>query len=154
QPLDVASFRSSAMEVVKQARQLTRVPRLKWVDKDPETAEFVDYWFGPRQQIDLRRLAHLLYPQQGPVSEALRLTLSRIIITKLPGAGASLGADISHSRPHRLLEQSTFDVLAGFSRSANRLAQILENSPPPGNVEVALGDARSLRPVPDQFVDA
>jgi tRNA G10 N-methylase Trm11 len=154
QPLDLARFRACALEVVEQVRRLTRVPHLSWVDEDPETAAFVDYWFGPRQQADLRRLAYLLYTQQGPVTEALRLTLSRIIITKLPGAGASLGADISHSRPHRLLEQSTFDVLAGFSRSAVRLAQVLENSPPPGNVEVALGDARRLRPVPDQLVDA
>jgi hypothetical protein len=91
---------------------------------------------------------------RGPVADALRLGLSRIIITKLPGAGASLASDVSHSRPQRVLEESDYCVRSGFARSIDRLARCLEAHPPRGGVTIALGDARRLRQIQDRTIDA
>jgi hypothetical protein len=114
---------------------------------------FVDSWFAPRQRADLRRLAAALARRRGAAGDALRLGLSRIIVTKLAGAGASLARDVSHSRPRRALEDSPYDVFRGYERSVARLADRLEASPPRGGVTVRAGDARRLSGVPDNAVD-
>jgi len=114
---------------------------LPWIDSDPETKAFVDYWFSARQQADLRRIAARLAPMSGPVADALRLSLSRIIVTK--DRGASLARDVSHSRPHRVSLSSDYCVMEGFRRSFRRLAD-LQDSVLRGFVDVRLGDARDL----------
>src|ERR1700677_4612004 len=37
---------------------------LPWIDKDPETSQFIDYWFADRQQADLRRLVTAIEQQK------------------------------------------------------------------------------------------
>jgi hypothetical protein len=69
---------------------------LPWLDGDPETRAFVDFWFGAQQQRDLRRLASVLHGrgEGDPLANALRLALSRTIVTKEPGA-------VPHEAPPR-----------------------------------------------------
>ena len=69
-----------------------------WIDSDEETREFVNYWFAKEQREALRRLAILLSESNDPF-DALRISLSRTIITK--DSGASLARDVAHSRPHK-----------------------------------------------------
>src|SRR5262249_4103638 len=94
-PINPKRLLTPAEAVVKQAARLERGASLAWIDEDPETRDFVDYWFARQQQADLRAISVLLLPMRGPVADALRLSLSRIIITKGPGAGASLARDVS-----------------------------------------------------------
>lgn len=126
--------------------------RLPWIDDDTETRHYVDFWFAETQKADLRRLSHLLFGMTGPASDALRIALSRLIITK--DRGASLARDVSHSRPHRVRLASDYPVITEFGRSVRWLAERLRSQPPPGNVFIASGDARSLAGVVDGSVDA
>src|SRR2546423_1323886 len=54
----------AARELVGRAREIGEVS-LPWIDEDQETREFIDYWFGRRQQEDLRKLSSLLRERQG-----------------------------------------------------------------------------------------
>ncbi len=132
---------------------------LDWMDADEETRSFVDYWFGATQRADLRRIAFVLSRLgQGECSEdkasldLIRLALSRIIVTKEPCA--SLARDTSHSRPHKVLEESDFQVFPAFERSIRLLRRRLAEHPPSDAADVELGDARSLGAVGNRTVDA
>lgn len=151
-PIDPNELRASAEEIVAEAEGLDPAKVwLPWIDEDPPTSEFIEFWFGPQQHRDLRCLSAALEKRAGVITDALRVALSRIIITK--DRGASLGRDISHSRPHRVLMENDFSVTSEFIRSAERLARRLGSQPPPGNVIVEMGDARNLS-LADNSVDA
>jgi hypothetical protein len=148
-------------ELLEEARGLDgRTIILPWIDADIETAAFVKFWFGPKQRADLRRLAFVLDAFEkrrfGPVKQAaadvLRIALSRIIVTK--ERGASLARDTSHSRPHKVVEKSDYEVFRGLARSLKQVRQKLGEHPPWGGVQVALGDARRLKAIRKGSVDA
>lgn len=152
-PISTDRLRSVASNVSKEAAHTDpKLVRLPWIDNDSETSEFVDYWFGPAQKTDLRRLSSLILRVRGPIGDALMLSLSRLIITKK--RGASLAWDISHSRPHKKKNENDFPIFSEFIKSVEFIAKRLDDQPPPGNVRVLLGDARRLRFVPDDYVDA
>lgn len=151
-PIHSPALRDAADQVVERATALDPRPALPSMDSDKETRAFVDYWFASEQQADLRKLSAVLLDWAGPIGDALRVALSRIIITK--DRGASLARDVSHSRPHRAFENHDFPVMREFLRSARRLAQRLEQQPPPGGSLVATGDARHLSGVAASSVDA
>jgi DNA modification methylase len=152
-PIETEHVQSLAAEVVERARALTvEQARLPWIDDDQETRRFVDYWFAAPQQGDLRRLSTVLHEVEGPPGDALRLALSRIIITK--DRGASLARDVSHSRPHRVRAENAFPVFGAFLRSVERMVQRLREEPPPGSVSVHAGDARRLDTVLAGSIDA
>lgn len=97
-----------------------------WIEADSETTEFVRYWFAHDQRGDLARIAKVL--RRRPQSDdPLRIALSRVIVTK--DGGASLARDTSHSRPHKVRDDSDFDVEEGFLQSAERLGGILDDLP-------------------------
>lgn len=152
-PLASSDLATAASSLVREAHeQFPAPPSLPWIDDDPETAKFVDYWFAPTQQADLRRLSALLIDRCGEVTDALRVALSRIIITK--DRGASLARDVSHSRPHRVFNANHFSVMGEFVRSAHRVAQRLRFEVGHGTAIVQNGDARHLVSVADGTVDA
>jgi DNA modification methylase len=127
---------------------------LPWVDR--ETGDFIDYWFAPEQRRDLTRIAFTLdhYPAfswHSAEANALRLALSKIIITK--DRGASLARDVSHSRPHKVGESNNFDVLDEFEIAAGRLLKKLEKIEVTVRPTIRLGDARRLTWVRDRSVD-
>lgn len=152
-PLDPEQLRNAARDLAARVGSVRRNVSLPWIDEDSETSQFIEYWFGDRQRSDLRKIAHLLRDAEGPVGDALRIALSRIIITK--DYGASLARDVSHSRPHRVRDDNDFEVIPQFVRSADRLSKLLGEKPLSGSsVEVSLGDARDLFEAEASFADA
>lgn len=131
---------------------------LPWIDEDEETAKFIDFWFSDPQKGDLRRISYFLnqYEQEGvnkDVLNALRLALSRIVITKT--VGASLAWDISHSRPHKVRTENDYDVFAGYENSINKLTrQLVFDKKTFGKATISRGDARDMRKVKDGEIDA
>src|SRR5713226_2178297 len=112
-PIDTKSFREQAAHILQMAKNMRpESVSLPWIDDDPETTAYIDFWFGETQRVDLRKLSSLIQGIAGPEGEALRIALSRIIVTKK--VGASLAHDVSHSRPHRVLHANSFAVLDGF----------------------------------------
>ncbi|WP_245434305.1 site-specific DNA-methyltransferase [Pseudolabrys taiwanensis] len=151
-PVDTKLVEATALKVLAQARALSAGDiALPWIDKDQETKKFVTYWFGRKQRGQLRRLCFVLHlmekkaKRRGDVAvlDVLKISLSRIIITK--EQGASLARDTSHSRPHRVATKSNYDVLLGFERSVSYVCRLLESAPPKGNAKIQIGDARSVK---------
>ena len=132
---------------------------LDWIDGNDETRAFVEYWFGKKQRDDLRRIAFVLNqlgrgdcPEDAPPLDLIRLALSRIIVTKEPCA--SLARDTSHSRPHKVCEESDFKVFPALERSIRFLRHRLTEQPPAGCARVELGDARGLVAMGNGTVDS
>lgn len=149
--LDTEALVTAGDELAAEAKDLKLSDAtLPWMDR--ETRAFIAYWFGKRQRNDLRRLSALLYPRVEAQADALRVALSRLIITK--DRGASLAADVSHSRPHRCHPEADhdFDVLAQFRRSIRYVAQRLDPERLIGSAEVRRGDARSMNELGDETV--
>jgi tRNA G10 N-methylase Trm11 len=125
---------------------------LPWIDDDPATKSFINFWFGEKQTTSLRKLSFAINNHKGIYNDLLKVAFSRLIITKTKGA--SLAADVSHSRPHKVYDNNDFDVLTAFSNSCNTLATIFEKQQPKGKINVHLGDARNLKEVNDKSVSA
>jgi DNA modification methylase len=67
---------------------------------NPETQQFVDYWFAAETQLELQALASAIQGIDEPnLRSFFEVTLSSIIITKT--GGVSLAFDLAHTRPHR-----------------------------------------------------
>ena len=154
QPIGEAELLERGKIVVKEAAALRKSDiNLPWIDNDEETTKFIDFWFGATQRDQLRKLAFLVARKRGPFSNALRLAISRTIITKK--IGASLAWDVSHSRPHRNKESNDYDVLAGFESAVSRIPPKEANQiPTDSDAIVRIGDARKLGGIPDGSVDA
>ncbi len=158
-PLDDAVVARLAKDVLSNAKSLRGTIDLPWIDEDEETRQFIDYWFAESQRTDLRRLAYALSGLDRPrlqaekraAADLLRLALSRIIITK--DQGASLARDVSHSRPHKVTETSSFEVFPAFERAVRQIRRLLASTPQAGQVDVGLGDARSLSSVANGAID-
>ena len=125
---------------------------LPWIDQDQSTSDYINFWFLPPQREQIRALIVATRQLRGQRRDLVDLALSRIIVTK--SNGASIAADTSHSRPHRVREENNFDVFAGFDKSFRRLLKILRDSPVAYGGRVRRGDARTLRGVKSSSVDA
>ncbi|MEM6385508.1 MAG: hypothetical protein AAF718_04640 [Pseudomonadota bacterium] len=132
---------------------------LTWIDDDPETSAFIKFWFGQKQRSALRCIFSVLmnhsdyfdYEADERLADVLKVALSRIIITK--EQRASLARDTSHSRPHKVAEESEYDVFQGFKTSVQQVMKRLLSSSLKSQVFVELGDARSLD-FDDEYFDA
>ena len=134
-------------KVVVEAERVCALARGSSVDTprwdDLETQKFAEYWFAAPQRRQLNRLSRDLEKiDDDAVRRALQVALSRTIITKAPKA--SLAADTSHSRPHRVATESSYDVYRGFESSVASLKKLLDERSIVGSVEVHRGDARAL----------
>ena len=125
---------------------------LPWIDQDQPTVDYIDFWFLHGQRQQLRALIAASRKLRGQRRDLVNLALSRTIVTK--SKGASVAADTSHSRPHRVRTENDFDVFLGFARSFERLLQILRNSPVESGGRVRQGDARILPGIRAASVDA
>lgn len=131
---------SVARKVIECAAASTR-SKPRW--DDPETIKFAEFWFADKQRTELNRLSQQIDTvDDKKIRQALQVALSRTIITKTPQA--SLAADTSHSRPHRVITESEYDVLKGFERSVKNLCKLLDQQNIVGEVCVSRGDAREL----------
>lgn len=157
-PIADAELARGGARLIEAARSLgAHQAPLPWLDGDQAATEFVAYWFGEPQREDLRRVAHVLFNQHSfglspTVADALRIALSRIIITKKQSA--SLAQDTSHSRPHKVATESDYDVFTGLASSIKALRRRLRDLPVGGDVEIKQGDARELTELEDESVDA
>jgi DNA modification methylase len=122
-----------------------------WIDGEPETLAFTEFWFGAEQLPYLRKLAVHLSTMNGRTADALRVALSRTIITK--DHGASLARDVSHSRPHKVADSNDYDVRAGFVEATRRVATWLDANRVSSTARVRLGDCRRLPPRLNGSVD-
>lgn len=125
-----------------------------WMD-DP-TKEFIAYWFAKPQRESLTLLTYGLEKAakrfgEIPEVRALRLALSKIIITK--DKGASLARDVSHSRPHRVIDTNDFDVFAAFNRVVGHLGRGLAANKPRARINIRQGDARKMQWIRGRSVD-
>lgn len=151
--VDLSVAEASAKETVNRARELdTANLGLPWIDDCDETTKFVNFWFEPKQIVQLRALSFVVAEAKGPVGDLLRVALSRTIITK--EKGASIARDTSHSRPHRWFFNNDFEVYAAFERAFRDLKIKLKPERLSTSVTIARGDARSLHTAPTQSVDA
>lgn len=151
----VATRAVDTMQVVAEAERICARARASSVDDprwdDAETQKFAEYWFAATQRAQLNRLSRELDEvSDEAVRQALQVALSRIIVTKAPKA--SLAADTSHSRPHRVATESSYDVYRGFEGSVASLKKLLDQRSAAGQVRVSRGDARALD-LPDASVD-
>ena len=125
---------------------------LPWIDNDQDTSGYIDYWFAYPQLAQMRALIIASSRLRGLRRDLVNLALSRIIVTK--SKGASLAADTSHSRPHRVRTDNDFDVLDGFAKSFARLLNILRKAPVDVDGRIRRGDARTMRGVKRGSIDA
>jgi hypothetical protein len=149
-PFRIGSLPKAAEKLVHRAKQLDD-EYLPWMDDCQDTKEYVKFWFCRKQTRALRRLSYVLMTKSGALADALKIALSRIIITK--ERGASVARDTSHSRPHRVFLENDYDVYDGFLQSARRLAARLAPEKILGSVAVKKGDARHLTSLSPRSVD-
>ncbi len=146
--VDTEAVVAEAERICAHARA-SRVDEPRW--DDAETQKFAEYWFAATQRVQLNRLSRELDEvSDEAVRQALQVALSRIIVTKAPKA--SLAADTSHSRPHRVATESNYDVYRGFEGSVASLTKLLDQRSMVGQVKVSRGDTRALD-LPDASVD-
>ena len=120
--------------------------------EDEETNRFAEFWFADQQRKDLTRLSRSIQQMSiEPLRQLAQISLSRTIITKAPKA--SLAADTSHSRPHRIRDTSDYNVFAGFFKAFNDLVRFLKTRKLVGTTEVYLDDCRSLECVDTSTID-
>lgn len=147
--IDLEVFKDAGATAALEARR-SRAFKPPW--SDPETELFARYWFGDPQRLQLIRLMNAIDKvAPGPVRSALKVAVSRTIVTKSPRA--SLAADTAHSRPHKVIEASDYDVIDGFQESAHSLHRLLGRRIAAGGATARLGDARIMDDVPDATID-
>ena len=148
-PLDARRCEQVRECVVNEA-SADRKTRLPW--KDEETKSFAKYWFADRQRLQLSRLSRAINAlPEGPNRDIARIALSRIIVTKSPKA--SLAADTSHSRPHRVITESNFDVITGYSYAFSDLIKLLQKRSISGAAIARLDDCRTLKSIASASFD-
>jgi tRNA G10 N-methylase Trm11 len=141
---------TEAEALVRELRGVT-VDMPEWHSACAETRAFAQFWFEAPQYRQLSALAMRLATRQDEFADALRLALSRVVITK--EKGASIARDTSHSRPHRVFFNNDFDVFRNFIIAARRIEERLKPEAINGSAQVQEGDARAMS-LADASVDA
>jgi DNA modification methylase len=151
-PLDRVAYLAAAREVAEDARELERTMRFQTADE--ETAAFVNFWFDERAQRRLAALGEAIKHRKPRLQTALWCAFSRLIITK--DASVSLARDVSHSRPHRVRDETPINPIERFPTAARdvarRHAALSETRPAPAFLRLERADARHL-PLEDGSVD-
>jgi SAM-dependent methyltransferase len=150
-----AEFEAAATDVLEEARLV--LPRVDLgfaypINADDETRQFVRYWFDPLARRQLTALAGSIKVADPKLRPHLWCAFSRLIIVK--SCGASLAADVAHSRPHKVYEKSPVRPFDQFARAAAVVARhspFVDGELRPAAV-VKIGDARRL-PLDDGSVD-
>lgn len=148
-PIDTACCDQLRKHIVDEAaKDCNAMP--PWSDR--ETTQFAEYWFADKQRIQLAKLSRAIRTiADSHLRSVAQIALSRTIITKAPKA--SLAADTSHSRPHRVTDQSSYDVFAGFSHAMEDLVRLLEARNIVGTASAYRDDCRTLKSVATSSID-
>ena len=151
-PILQRNFINKAEKVIAAAKKTeSNMAILPWIDNDYKTLEFIRFWFAKKQIDALRKLSFVLWNEKGKYAGLLKIALSKLIVTK--SKGASLAADVSHSRPHKVREVNDFDVFHEYSIACRRLAILMYEDPLIGEIKVSRGDARKLT-IKENSIDA
>jgi DNA modification methylase len=131
-----------------------KIVKLPWIDNNDETLHFINYWFDIKQINQLRALSYYLIERpichNKPILNILKISLSRLIITKEPKA--SLARDTAHSRPHRTITNNDYDIFESLPKSLEYVLKVLNQNDIVCNSKVSIGDARKLNSFSnDQF---
>lgn len=150
------AVRVAAEEFISQCQKFRKKSVfLSWLDTDAETQSFIDFWFAPKQQEQLRVMSHFLveepFIKNSHILDVLRIAMSRLIVTKEPKA--SLASDAAHSRPHRTIEENDFDLFNAYLKSVAHVLSALNPSKILSNVRSYRGDARKLGRAADESID-
>lgn len=152
-PIDTKIFKEAARETITKASKLdSNAISMPWIDEDTESSQFINFWYDKPQIKDLRRISWLLNSQNDAIGNALKVSLSRLIIQKKKGA--SLAGDVSHSRPHRIRSTNDFNVFEEFIKSSDRLARLLGHEKSIPGAIVEQGDARNMQLIKNNSIDA
>jgi DNA modification methylase len=129
-PLDAIRVFQISKNIIKNATQIAS-DRPKEIlsglesQWNPETRQFIDYWFETNTQIELMALNQEI----GKVSQLsyrnfFKLAFSAIIITK--SGGVSLALDLAHTRPHRakLVYSQSGEILEGQEFARNPIPNL------------------------------
>ncbi len=87
---------------------------------DPETRQFIDYWFAAETQLELLALLEQIAGiDHAAIRAYFELAFSAIIVTK--SGGVSLALDLAHTRPHRakIILRKDGSVLLGDDLTEN-----------------------------------
>lgn len=104
-PVDPVAVLDRGAEILEKASFALRHRRHELVKtleqrRNPQTRQFVDYWFAPETQLELQALISAIEAVEPPeLRTFFEVTFSSIIITKT--GGVSLALDLAHSRPHK-----------------------------------------------------
>lgn len=154
-PVDEDEAKAGLNTLLGQCAKMSGEVFLPWIDEDAETTNFINFWFAPKQKAQLRNLSFHLFAQPINVSDnvrnAIKVALSRLIITKEPKA--SLARDTAHSRPHRTIQKNDFDVLSAMPPSLDHVLSALGVSSIKAKAKTFLGDARHLTVVENDTID-
>ncbi|HEX2050354.1 MAG TPA: hypothetical protein VHJ34_06925 [Actinomycetota bacterium] len=143
-PLPSKTFLREARAVVERAKDMRKVLRKPYA-LDDETQTFIDFWFDQTAQVRLAALAAAIVEDEWRTKGALWCAFSRLIITK--DTGASRARDVSHSRPHRVRDRTTFNPIDEFEKSANvvlRRHQATSKVRPTNSLFLGRHDARRV----------
>ncbi len=94
---------------------------------DARTAQFIDYWFLPQQQLELLALVQCIEAlPEGGTRDFLRVAFSSTIIAK--SGGVSLARDLAHTRPHRDTDKTPMSAFVEFGKRLERNVAALASS--------------------------
>jgi len=156
-PLAVDPVAQAGNQVLSRAAGAVQTQRDRLAESlpqrfDPQTLEFVAYWFEPETQLELLALITEIEQVKDPGIRAfLELAFSAIIITK--SGGVSLARDLAHTRPHRVTNKIPRSPLAEFKkRFQKNLASLAYLPWSDSQVDIRYANAEAL-PLADDFVD-
>ena len=148
-PVDPSAALQAGRAALKAAERdcLERLPELHndlALRFDAKTADFVDYWFLPRHQLELLALLQRIEAlPRGGTREFLKVMFSSTIIAK--SGGVSLARDLAHTRPHRDLNKTPGSTFAEFAKRLERAAASLSKSGPHDAGEPNFADGAEIR---------
>jgi DNA modification methylase len=111
---------------------------------DPQTKEFVDYWFLRETQLELLALIREIERFADPnLRRFFEIVFSSIVITK--SGGVSLAYDLAHTRPHKLKDKVPRSATEEFQKRLNknikRISQLVWAT---GQADIFCGNAQRL----------
>ncbi len=160
----VWSARVSSETVICHAQTITEHASAIWnaipaaeaypIDADEETKAFVRYWFDLSNRRQLRAISDAITTvNHVPTRRVLWCAFSKLIIAK--ARGASWAMDLSHSRPHKVIDKPAFRPLPAFEKAVKSILDNLPFTNAHGflpKITIKQGDARSL-PLEQSSVD-
>ena len=126
-PLEPAPTLEAGYRIIETAQRVFHYERERLESAlkqrfDTKTQEFIDYWFLPRQQLELLALLQGIEAvQQNDMQKFFKMIFSATIIAK--SGGVSMARDLAHTRPHRVADKKPVSAFIEFNkRLKNNLA--------------------------------